>query len=354
MNAFAGLPNPAAIGQGVLNAFDQGRARAEKERARGALAILATNPEDQTALSTVFATDPALGAKLIDRADDRAFRRDMAAMVAPGGQPNALLGVGGVTVPNRAGRPAPNALSPDASFTEAFAPVADGSLGAPERQQDAAGAAANPEALARLGEPQTSADKAFLRLVQRDPIKALKLRSAMRDNFVDQMKAESQFIGLAMGELSRAQDPGSWSAALQGLMPRAQAIGMDLSSVVPADYPGAEGVQELMRRAQPMKEQLDRVLREANIEADNDRADRNTDSMIETRESGAAERERHNRAGEGNQRRGQDLTDARVRRGQDMRGSRERIVAVKTPAEALRLPKGTKFRGPDGKVRIVP
>jgi hypothetical protein len=165
-----------------------------------------------------------------------------------------------------------------------------------------------------VGKPQSAEDAAFLRMLRRDPEKAIKMRSQLRDNFLDQVKAESEFYGLAMGQLGRATDAQSWTAAMQSIAPRAQALGMDLTSVVPAEYPGPEAVQDLLQRALPVKERMDYLLREANIEADNARADRNTDSLIGTREGRLAEYERHNRASESNQRRGQDMVDSRARR----------------------------------------
>lgn len=95
----------------------------------------------------------------------------------------------------------------------------------------------------------------------------------------------------------------------------------------------------------------------ADDEADNDRADRNTASVIEDRG-----------ARRGLVERGQDLSDARGRRGQDL-GSADRryaadnagrkkgaapgadaIPTIKSKAERDKLPKGALYRAPDGTI----
>lgn len=363
--------NLSSANQGFMNSLRMGmemgaaaREASDRREYRSALADLANDSQNQDALAVVFQHDPRTGAALMDRADAKAFGSDAAEMMIPNGAPNALLGLGSGASPPT-GPQQPNALIPNAagaSFSEAFSPVADGTYRPDENairsDQPAPQEQGQPDGIARLGKPANKADAAFLRMLRRNPTEALKLRSAMRDNFVDQLKAESEFYGLAMGELSRATDPASWSAALQAVMPRAQALGMDLASVVPSEYPGPEGVAELMRRAQPVKEQLDLMVREANIEADNERADRNTDSLIDTREGRLAEYERNNRARLATTRRGQDMTDSRVRsRSSGKRGgkkARETLPTIASPAEAMKLPSGTKFRTPDGQVKVRP
>lgn len=48
MNALAGLMNPAAIGQQVTNAFEQGQQKRRETDSRNALAAYATNPNEET------------------------------------------------------------------------------------------------------------------------------------------------------------------------------------------------------------------------------------------------------------------------------------------------------------------
>lgn len=344
------------------NALTQGlqlgrvmREAQDRKELRAALSVIATDPENQRALSEVFQRDPALGARLMDRADDAAFRRDTGEYVGGNhllgfgspspvpSQPNALLGLTASQPVAAATNPpdATPAVSPGAGFDQAFAPYAEPRSAETPQEQQA------PEVdLSALGEPQDGRDRAFLRMMRRDPIKAIKIKSVLRDNFVDQLQAERDAYSFGIEVLSRATDQPSWQQALQQVAPRFQAIGADLLSVVPTAFPGEEGVRQLMGRALPIKERLDLFLREANIEADNARADRNTDSMIATRERRAAEYERNNRARLETTRRGQDMTDKRVREGR-----KPKVVTVKTPAEAKRLKPGTLYRGPDGQVR---
>ena len=364
-NLAANMPN--SFDRAFQRGYEMSRMfkQAEQERdQRAALAAYAANPEDTAAIQTIFQHNPELGARLMDRAEDRAFRRDTAAYLAPNGQPNALLGF---TPPVSAGAPmAGGAQPPNALALPAFgggtppAGMGGGIVATPEQEaeterltrlygMEGVTVQDGPSAgLSILGEPRSDADQAFLRMVQRDPIKALKIRSELRDNFVQRMEHEQEFYGLAVQALSNVQDDTGWQQATQRLAPMAQAMGTDLFSVVPRTYPGPEGVQALMERAMPVKDQLDYLLREANMNADNARADRNTDSMIATREQRAAEYARNNRERSANQRRGQDMTDRRSRSG----GSRgPRVVSVKTPAEARALKPGTRYRGPDGVVR---
>lgn len=349
------LVNPANVGRGVMDAFERGAAMGQAAREmqdrkemRNALAALATDPENQPALAAVFQRDPRLGASLMDRAEEKAFNRDLGAYVQ-GGSVNALAGIGAAPA-----RPSVNALVPDvapgASFGEAFKPVEGGSYPVPGNAPDGVKQQAD---LSVLGKPQTDSDHAFLRMVQRDPIKALKIQSTVRDNFVDRLKSEHDFYSAAVEELSRATDQGTWEQSIRRLAPMSQALGTDLLSVVPIAYPGPQGVQQLMQRAMPIKDQLSHIMQQANIDADNARADRNTESLIDAREGRLGEQQRHNRVNEGNARRGQDIASTDRKRGQDKRG-REKIVTVATPDEARKLPSGTKFRGPDGIVRLVP
>lgn len=370
MNALTSLRWDLADGSAFQRSFEGGlrigsavREAQDRRETRAALAAVAANPDDPAAMAAIFERNPELGMKLMDRADSRAFNRDMGEYLAPGGQPNALLGAP-AQAPQTPNMPSvqPNALvnalnpmppvRPGAGFNEAFSPVSDPQPASMPEMRPPGDQPDQPD-LSMLGEPQNGRDQAFLRMVQRDPVKALKIQSTLRDNFVDRIKNEREFYGLAVEALSTVQDDAGWQAALQRLVPMSQALGTDLTATVPLNYPGPDAVNQLLERAMPVKQQLDHFAKVANIEADNERSDRNTDSMIEVRERRAGEYERANKAREGNARRGQDLTDKRARTGS--RGSpREKLPVISSPAEARKLPSGTKFRTPDGKVKIVP
>jgi len=72
-----------------------------------------------------------------------------------------------------------------------------------------------------------------------------------------------------------------------------------------------------------------------NSRASNARADRNTQSLITTRNQRAAA------AGSGG-------------KGKGGGGANASLPLVRTPAEAMKLPKGTRFRTPDGQVKVRP
>lgn len=367
--ADAGFQNALSMGLDLGKVARQGADKREYEKALGALAV---DPGNVNALATVYQHNPQVGAMLQDRASEDAFRRDQGAFVSG----NALLRFA-PPAPGAVGSGARGPALPSASAGtngagalplggDLATPSSAGSVSSPTNQAvglppQAAPVAAHDAAkgpdLSNLGQPQTPADQAFLRMLQRDPLQALKIQSALRDNFLGQAEAESKLYGLAIEELSRATDPATWQAARGRVMADADALGLDAASAVPVDYPGPDGVKELMARAMPIKDQLDLMLRTANVEADNARADRTATSLIDTRKGRLAEYRRHNLANEGNARRGQDIR-ARSAGGGRGRGSggggASDLPVMSSPAEAMKLPSGTRFRTPDGMVKVRP
>jgi hypothetical protein len=278
-NAFArNLEMGMRMGQAAREAHDEREAQTEM---RNALAAVWANPDDKQAAGVLFQRNPELAMRVSDYQDQRAFRSALGDYM--GGQTNALLGYG-PSAPQPSGFNALALPQPDSAQTsQPFAPLAPGIEQAPQ------GAAVPQEAqkqgvdLSSLGQPESAQDRAFLRMVQIDPMRALEIQSGLRDRFVERAQAESEFYTVAVEELSRVSDEAGWQRALQRVAPIAQAMGADLSTI-PTSYPGPEAVRELLENALPAKERLDYFLREANIEADNARADRNTDSMIATRD----------------------------------------------------------------------
>lgn len=409
------LADPAAAGNAAWQGFERGvqmgeraRRQREEQELRGALADFSANPDDPAALRAVMERAPQLGMKLAEYSDQRAFRGALSAYVGenallsagrpalgaasgPGPAPTGALGnsQGMSSAPGQPPNSAPNAMlqlgtpppaAPGASFGEAFYPYASRNALAPT-PTDAAGVpvsspqqgptaarggdpAAQPQAgLSFLGRPQSREDAAFLQMVRRDPIQALKIQSAMRDSFVERLDLEREYYAAAVEELSRVTDDAGWQSALQRVLPMAEAVGVNLDSV-PRTYPGPEVVADLLQRSLGAKDQADLLMREANMEADNLRADRNTDSLIETREQQVERQRAFDEGRLDNQRRGQDLTDRRQRDRPPPRsnrrtparsaGANDDLPLVRTPAEARRLPKGTRFRTPDGAVKRVP
>lgn len=329
-----------AINWGLLNnnsfeeSFDRGLAMGERFKRQSALSAFASDPTDPKALQAVMAIDPRLGVQLADYQDKRAFREGVAEYMTG----NALLSAGS---PPSSPVPA-NALATAPAGIE-MSQTSPGRMPAQVEPEPES----NP-ALASLGQPRNDRDRAFLRMVQSDPMQALKIQSQLRDNFLGQVEAEHDFYSLAVDELSRATDDASWQQALQMLGPRAEALGGNLFDHVPQAYPGEEGVRSLLEKAMPVKDRLSHWLREANIEADNVRADRNTDSMIDTRERRASEYERNNRERAANQRRGQDISSSDRKRGQNMTDSRVRSGRSSSAASSSRPSRSDRPTATDG------
>lgn len=395
-------------GGGAMGAFKQGRELGSEIRRSQALRAYAKNPQDPEVLNDLIAVAPELGFKAADfqrkrRADlrDDQFSEATTDYLGPNGEGNALLGVGRGPVshpsdsPTRrsiipplggaastggtpGGMPAQNAL---AAFTGQQghwpAPGDAPQPQPPSQPQGSAGLSAytqpqgsspdqapqlpdsrqehpDPE-LAILGTPQTGRDRAFLKMIRIDPIKALKLRTGLRDNFVKNLKDTREVYRFGIERLSQASDEQGYQSVLAELEPMTQAIGGNLLDHVPANYPGPEGMRELLTKALDAKEQVSAFMQQANIDEDNERADRNTDSTIADRDARRADTRQYRAAQTGTAQRGQDIRSRDARRGQDKRGSgRSGLVQVKTRAEAEALPSGTKFRDPNGVVRTRP
>lgn len=302
----------------------------------------------------------------------------------PALQPNALTGL----VP-QPGAAAPNALGASSSAPLlGGAPAASVLGGALDRSPAAPGGApaADPTQVDpddyRGAVDQQSA--AFARMAKADPVKAM---AAVQEHYKaakSRLDLMSAVYDEAYEELASVSDDESYQRTLDWVQKEFQPYGIDIRTIVPPTFPGTKGVRELRYRALDAKDQLvaaDRYMRlQWDIEddiADNERADRNTASLIEHRDDqeGIAIRGQNIRSGD--TRRGQDLADARGRhgievasedrrrgqdlassdrrRGQDQRGARgggQNIPTVKTPEEARALPKGTVFRTPDGRVKV--
>ena len=349
------------IGKSFMDAYQAGAKRK-------ALDAYAHNPEDPNALNALIAMDPEVGFKAAEHqrrmaeyqrtADTRNALADYVSEQYPPAQRNALAspvqagpvqsGQGPVSgpAPMQApkGMPAP---TPDQAQGATGQPRISAAGQPPHGQQS------QPD-LSFLGQPESASDHKFMRLLQIDPKAALQVDSAMRDNMVKRLGAEHQFMDFAASALAGVHDEASYQAAVAEAdrrMPEA-----NVRAHVPANYPGPQAIEELRMRSLGTKEQIGALLQASNVSADNARADRNTDSLIATREGQLAETRRYHKQSDGTRRRGQDITATTSRRGQDMRGSggRTALPTVSSPAEAMKLRSGTKFRTPDGTVRVRP
>lgn len=408
-NALAAFQQGAKIGEEM-------RQRKRDQQTRDAVAAYTSDPENRAAFTTIMQNNPELAMRLSDYNDRRQFNSALGDYLAPQRRPVPSRPGAENALPQGPTEPTLPPVQPGASFGEAFAPLSatnalatagggalsqfSGAAPAPGRGAlnalmpqggmvpgqvqmpgivsgygggtfDASGRQVTPKDSERehaadldgdgapdlsfLGEPQTPRDQAFLRMVRRDPEKALKIQSTLRDNFLDQLKDGQSFYGIAVEELARVRDDAGWQRALSRLQPYAERLGVDLGETVPLAYPGDDEVEALLERAMPVKDRLAHLLRSADVAADNARADRNTDSLIADRAARRGEVARNNARRDATTRRGQDIRDGTTRRGQDIRGAgggREKIITVKTPDEARKLAPGTKFRTPDGRIKV--
>lgn len=179
-----------------------------------------------------------------------------------------------------------------------------------------------------LGQPQSPEDQAFMEMLRIDPKQALSMRSAMRDEAVKRLAVSNDANDYAISQLANVQDDQAYQTVLAEMDARLKPLGVDIRTVAPPQYPGPNGVRALLMKALGAKDQLAAIVSKdrldayvADLDADNTRADRNTDSLIDTRQAGVAETRRYHEAATATQRRGQDIRSTDTRRGQDIRSA---------------------------------
>ncbi len=349
------------VGKSVMDGFEQGRKLRREEESRNALNALFTGqtPAGQTpgygdqvgrdrqaagvnyAAMTPEDLRTAIAVQQAQREQAKGQREtdfNRAAFDYASGQ-NALLTIGD----RKPASPAAsvNALAPQTmEVPGTFAPTLPDQ---PRRQEPQ-----NP-AFSVLGEPRTNNDKAFLRMLEIDPARAVKLKSELRDNFVKMVGQERDMYSEAVDRLTLATDENSYQQVIAEFAPRMAALGGDLSQMVPPNYPGPEGIREITTRALSAKDRLAAFIQQSRAEtyandvaADNKRQDRNSESLIKDRD-----------------RRTQIYGQRAARVGQPSNGRSSgggnhpaAPVKVGTPTDAAKLPNGTRYVTPDGKVMV--
>lgn len=337
------------FGQAVWDGYERGRKLKREEQSRNTLNALLSGDQAQTSgnvdWSALSPDDARTAATILQaRREDAKVQREgdfnRAAFDYSTGQ-NALLTIG---------RPGPQSPAPSGASVNALAPAqmqVPGTFAPTLPDQPRPPEPANP-AFKVLGEPQTSNDHAFLKMLQIDPERAMKFKSGLRDNFVKMVGQEHDLYGEAVDALATAVDEPSYQRVIQSFAPRMAALGGDLSQMVPPNYPGPEGIRDLTMRALDAKDRLSAFVQKfradtyaKDVEADNARHDRNTQSLINERQQRTnIYRDRSARMGQGGG------------RGTSGGGRSPAPVKVSTPAEAMKLPKGTRYTTPDGKVMV--
>lgn len=208
----------------------------------------------------------------------------------------------------------------------------------------------------------------FAEIARLDPNLAMEARNKDQKYRADDLDMIGETENRLMQLLGATQSQEQYDAALQ----RARNIygarfGLNLDDLgLPTQWSPQTAAMFRNQGATPAQ-QLAGVNRERRLDwdieddvTDNERADRNLDDQIGHRAGQRESLERYRQGRLGVTKRGQDLTDSRQRDRGPPAGARSPASAsgnlplIRTPAEASRLPRGTRFRTPDGKVKVVP
>jgi len=157
--------------------------------------------------------------------------------------------------------------------------------------QEAPPAAMPPEIERAANSPDMGVrNAAFKRMMQIDPVQAMKIQSEERDRTLDGMEDANKAFRYAAEALGNARDDATYKMVLDRVEQAVAPLGIDIRSMVPGTHPGPEGIQQLQMQALDISQRfaaIDRRFsaeaRAADIDADNQRADRNTDSLIADR-----------------------------------------------------------------------
>ena len=242
---------------------------------------------------------------------------DWQARLGPEGV-NALSGT-----PHRMGNPAQpiTPIDPNSVATDPYAAQGIGAESGVAGQiapgSEEAGPPMPPEIARAAQSPDMNVrNAAFKRMMQLNPIEAMKIQSSERDRHLDGMEDANKAFRYAAEALGNARDDATYKQVLDRVEQAVAPLGIDSRSMVPGTHPGPAGIRELQMQALDISQRfaaIDRRFsaeaRVADIEDDNERQDRNTDSIIRDREartgiardraSVSAERERRMAAGGG-------------------------------------------------------
>ncbi|MET0240197.1 MAG: hypothetical protein ABW184_09905 [Sphingobium sp.] len=235
---------------------------------------------------------------------------------------------------------------------------------------------------------QQDAGGAFGRLAQLDPDRALAMESGERKARKEQLDLEHQLNNSAINMLARARDQQSYDVMKARAAQLYGQHGVDIGSFNLPDQYDPDVMHGLLLSALDTDKRLAAERGSKRLEwdieddqLDNDRADRNTDSVISDRSARRDITVRGQNLTDARGRRGQDIsstdrrystdtssrdrryvadqTDTRIRAGYGTGGKRTRAAApslpvMNTPEEAMRLPSGTRFQTKDGQVKVRP
>lgn len=338
MGILDGLTNPAQMGQNALASFTQGQKFGKEVATQNALAAYAAKPSPET-VNALFPLNPELALKLQENERQTRFGEAAARYMGRGQTPGIGDGIPG------------NKRMDGSTVLDPVLSPGGGIGGGRDNAPDP-----NPD-FRVLGAPTSDADAAFLEMLKQDPKAAFKIDSEMRDKAADRLKLQRDAYGMAVSRLAGVKDQASYDAALTEVQQQVEPLGVNVTDHLPAQFPGVDALRDLRLRALDAKDQLNFFLQESNIDADNKRQDRNTESLISDRTERRNDQRRYNEDRIGIARNRAETYRQNSHRPSG--GGRGRAasappapVKVSTPAEAMKLPKGTRYTTPDGKVMV--
>lgn len=218
------------------------------------------------------------------------------------------------------------------NFDQAFAPKAmdklqAGGMPAPADYQGRSGLDPSvPAPTSNTGPADSDYQHRWEQYVRDDPDGALAYENTQTGLTSAQFKAAHELNNAGLAILSGVNDQASYDLAKK----RAQALygryGFDVNDFNLPDEYSPELVANLRNEAMDTRNQLIQAQRQQKLdadisddEADNDRADRNTASIIADRQARRAETQRYHNQRDTTTRRGQDFRTRDTQRGQDFR-----------------------------------
>lgn len=308
---------------GVTKSFNEGRTSA-------AYRALGRNPDDPEALNALLEVNPQAAFQY------RQFRRQEGDHQREQDYRSAAADYLTATPSALPSRPSAasqtNALMPPPAPSSGIMPSPDSPLGGgvPIGVAPVGQAGADPMSPMGAAPVDPRADS-FRRMAQADPDAAMRAQLSQMRLSKEQLDQINDLNGAALRLLAGVHDQESLNAASDRARRMYGKYGVDFDELgVPTEY-DPDAIQGLMLSALETDKQLAALRAERRLEwdieddqVDNERSDRNTDSMIGTRGArvGIA-RDSVNRA-DARGRRGQDMTSTDRRRGQDMVDKRAR------------------------------
>lgn len=208
--------------------------------------------------------------------------------------------------------------------------------------------------LAAIGQQYTRPDDALVRLAQADPAQAYAIEERERKMRADDLELQHKLNAATGRLLAGIHDQASYDAAIGRARKMFSRFGENLDDYgVPPVY-DPDTVQALRMQTLDVDRQLAAERGAKRLEwdieddqLDNERADRNTDSVINSRDASTAQGWQR----VGIQREGMERTDARGRRGQDIASAdrrRGQDMTDRRARDGVNKPKGRGSAGRGG------